>query len=89
MNSEQPPDATNIVELARGYLMRHPHFHGHASSITIDAEGDRIVLTGRLPSYYLKQVLQEALGKLAGVSQIENRVLVVSSDGLSDEFRDR
>ena len=42
-----------------------------------------LTLTGRLPSFYLKQVLQTLLRDLDGVTRIDNRVDVVSSTGLS------
>lgn len=43
----------------------------------------RLILSGRVPSFYLKQVLQELLRGIANVQQIENDVDVVCSNGLS------
>ena len=42
-----------------------------------------LVLRGRLPSFYLKQVLQTLLRDLEGVERIDNQVEVVSATGLS------
>ena len=42
-----------------------------------------LTLTGRVPSFYLKQVLQTLLRDLDDVARIDNRVDVVSSTGLS------
>jgi len=42
-----------------------------------------LTLEGRLPSFYLKQVLQTLLRDLDGITRIDNRVDVVSSTGLS------
>jgi hypothetical protein len=38
--------------------------------------GDTLVLSGCLPSHYLKQLLQEALKALPGVANIDNQVVV-------------
>lgn len=42
-----------------------------------------LVLTGRVPSFYLKQMLQTWLQDLPGVRRIENRTDVINSEGLS------
>jgi len=39
--------------------------------------GDTIVLSGCLPSHYLKQLLQEAIKVIAGVVDIDNQVDVL------------
>jgi hypothetical protein len=38
---------------------------------------------GRVPSFYLKQVLQTILMRVEGVGVVDNQVDVVSCDGLS------
>ncbi len=40
-------------------------------------------LRGRVPSFYLKQVLQERLRNIRWIDRIENEVAVISSTGLS------
>jgi len=42
--------------------------------------GDTIVLSGFLPSHYLKQLLQEALKAIPGVMTIDNQVHVTWPD---------
>ena len=42
-----------------------------------------LTLQGRLPTFHLKQVLQERLRDVNGVSRIDNQIDVVSSSGLS------
>lgn len=42
-----------------------------------------LTLRGRVPTFYLKQILQAVLVKLPQVARIDNRVEVVSSVGLS------
>ena len=42
-----------------------------------------LVIRGRVPTFYLKQLLQDALKQIEGVRRIDNRVDVVAFDGLS------
>jgi len=78
---------SKIQTLAYQYLDRHSHFRGyrqgHLQTLSIEVRQGTLILEGRLPSFYLKQVLQTALRKVPGVQEIKNRVVVVSSDGLS------
>jgi hypothetical protein len=48
------------------------------------AEG-RLILCGCVPSFYLKQVLQELMRDIDHVEQIVNHVDVINSSGLSSE----
>jgi hypothetical protein len=41
-------------------------------------DGGVLVLTGRLPSYYLKQMAQETVATLPGIVQVVNAIEVVS-----------
>jgi hypothetical protein len=43
-----------------------------------------LIIRGRVPSFYLKQVLQTALREVDGVRQVDNRVQVASPTGLTD-----
>jgi len=61
----------------------HPHFCGRTNTIRIECRHDTLIVTGRLPSFYLKQVLQEVLRQVDGVGKIANRVDVIRCDGLS------
>jgi hypothetical protein len=47
-----------------------------------------LTLRGRVPTFYLKQMLQTFLRDLAGVEQIDNQVDVVTAVGLSTEPRE-
>lgn len=69
--------STSLVSLIRERLERHPHFRGRASLFQIELLEGTIVLSGCLPSYYLKQLLQEAIRPLLGLVGIENRVLIM------------
>ena len=79
---DEPANGTmekEIVSQARVQLRRHDHFRCHSDSIGIEFQEGRLVLMGRLPSFYLKQVLQTVLRGLPGVQRIDNRVDVISS----------
>ena len=84
-NSEAGRDTMEeqVISEAREQLSKHDQFRYRADSIGIQFHDGRLVLIGRLPSFYLKQVLQTALRGLPGVKQIDNQVDVVSSNGLS------
>ena len=44
-------------------------------------EGGRLTLQGKVPSYYLKQLLQEAVRDIAGVHIVDNDVEVINPQG--------
>jgi len=46
-----------------------------------------LTIRGRVPTFYLKQLLQDALKRLDRVRRIENRVDVVAPDGISSICR--
>lgn len=68
---------TELVVLVRSGLEQHPHFRGRASLLVIELVDQTIVVSGCLPSYYLKQLLQEAIRGVPGVVEIDNHVLVM------------
>ncbi len=68
--------ANSVVSSIRERLDRHPHFRGRTHMIQIESKGDSVVVTGRVPTYYLKQLLQEAVKLVPDVGNIDNRVEV-------------
>ena len=70
-----------IVRRAVEILKRHPHFQGRAHLIEPSFEDQKLILVGCLPSFYLKQLAQEAMRVLVGV-EIENRIVVSSSNAV-------
>jgi hypothetical protein len=72
-----------LTDLARHKLEQHPHFHGHTNDLQIEQRGATLCLSGRLPSFYLKQLVQEALLSLPGVRHIDNEIDVVNPSGVS------
>jgi hypothetical protein len=74
---------TSLSDVARNYLDAHPHFRGRLNDVAIVHEGMTLVLRGRLPSFYLKQLVQEAVRHVPGVQRVRNMIDVVSADGIS------
>jgi osmotically-inducible protein OsmY len=81
--STVPRPCDGIDTHARRLVEHHPLFRGSAETIQIEQRAGKLVLTGRLPSFYLKQQLQEAVRSIDGVAGIENHVDVVSCNNLS------
>ena len=63
-----------VVSLIRERLDKHPHFRGRTHLIQVRANGGSLVLSGRVPTYYLKQLLQEVVKLLPDIREIDNRV---------------
>jgi len=78
-------DATSaqVEQRVARTLDTHPHFCGRMSMIRVECRQDTLILSGRLPSFYLKQLLQEAVRRVNGVGKIDNRVDVTSCNGVS------
>jgi hypothetical protein len=65
-----------VVGKARSVLEESPMFRGRSQWIQIDESDGTLVLEGRLPTYYLKQMLQTVLRDVDGVDEIDNRIAV-------------
>ena len=74
-------DSVNLSDMAREQLELHPHFRGRSSAFTIEQRGRTLRISGRLPSFYLKQLVQETLRHIPGVQGVLNEIVVVRSDG--------
>jgi hypothetical protein len=78
------PDCELPVEArARSVLEKDSRFRGRELHLDIHFEHGTLVLRGRLPTFYLKQLLQTLLKGVDDVRQIDNQVDILSSDGLS------
>ncbi len=62
-------------------LANHPHFRGRGKWIRCDCCEGAIRLSGRVPSYYLKQLAQEVVRKVPRVTLVENQIVVTSPYG--------
>jgi osmotically-inducible protein OsmY len=79
----QRAEIVNLCDLARKQLEHHPHFRGRSGGIEIEQRGKTLLVSGRLPSFYLKQLVQETLRHVPGVQSVSNDIQVVRSDGIS------
>ncbi|MCC7474978.1 MAG: BON domain-containing protein [Pirellulales bacterium] len=73
----------DLSQMARGHLAKHPHFRGRVDDVAIDHDGRTLFVTGKLPTFYLKQLVQESLRQVPGVCRIDNRIDVASPVGIS------
>jgi hypothetical protein len=75
------PDATgNAVGLIREYLVRHCPYRSMLSDVEIAATDDAVVLSGRVSSYYVRQVVLVFARKAVPDVRIEDRLQVMSAD---------
>jgi hypothetical protein len=63
-----------IANRARTLIANHAHFRGRADAFDFEIDGDVLIIRGCVPTFYLKQLLQDALKQLPGVYRIDNRV---------------
>ena len=66
-----------LAERAESQLRRNRHLA--RKNISCEFDGDVLILRGCLPSYYLKQLAQEAVAALPEGKRIVNQIAVVSS----------
>ena len=66
-----------IVNAALQCLVDSCHFQHRTQLLRLENRDGCLIIEGRLPSFYLKQVLQTLLRDVDGVVQIDNRVDVV------------
>ena len=64
-----------IAEMARATLRRSAYFE--LRDLACDFSGGTLTLTGRVPSYHLKQLAQVTVAGLPGVVEIDNHVEVM------------
>jgi hypothetical protein len=67
-----------VTNRARDLIAQHPHFRGRAHSFDFEWSGNVLVVRGCVPTFYLKQLLQDALKRVQGIERIDNRVDVFS-----------
>jgi hypothetical protein len=72
-----------LEDAARAALAEHLHFRGRLAHFMFEVRDEALVVRGAVPSFYLKQVVQTVLGRIAGGLRVRNEIVVVSSHGLS------
>lgn len=71
-----PRTANDLVAQVRVRLQADSHLHRQQSRLTLAQSGSTIVVSGRLQSFYLKQVLQEVIRRTPGVTYVVNQTEV-------------
>ena len=74
---------TKIEQLARKQLDGDCHFHHRVTGFQFEYREGVLTVRGRVPSFYLRQILERVLLRVKGVRSIDNQVDVISCDGLS------
>jgi hypothetical protein len=71
----QAEAAGEIAAAAKRRIVHEPHLA--AQRIWCEFDGARLVLRGQVPSYYCKQLAQEAVSDLEGVERVVNEIEVL------------
>lgn len=66
----------SLDERIRHALMRQQYLIGRKVRVSVTAE--EVVLTGRVDTYFQKQMAQETLRRIAGVNRIVNDLEVIT-----------
>jgi len=75
MKSESTTGTNETADVAQKRIRRQPHLA--FQRIWCEHAGGRLFLKGQVPSFYLKQLAQEAIAGMAGVVQVVNDIEVV------------
>jgi hypothetical protein len=68
---------------ARKVLNGHVHFRGRIDGFQFEHRDGVLTVRGRVPSFYLRKLLESILKRVDGVHVVDNQVDVVCCDGLS------
>ena len=85
-NTASPSVDDQIARQARRQIATS-HLGRWSDQLEIACQDGAVMLTGQLPSFYLKQILQTIIRKVPGVREIENHVLVTSTPAGTDRHR--
>ena len=86
-HDRQQIDGAQVEREARRIICSQPHLRGRAATIHVECQDGKLLLTGQLPSFYLKQVLQEALRSIEGVTEVHNGIDVTRTVGVQGQRR--
>ena len=69
-----PAPNEHLIHHLESALGANPHMRGQ--SLRIEHKAGRVVVRGRVRSYYQKQMAQESLLRIEGVDELDNEVEV-------------
>jgi osmotically-inducible protein OsmY len=75
MSSDNVPEATELAGLAKQRILHQPHLK--MQRIWCECDEGCLFLRGQVPSFYFKQLAQEAVVGMKGVCQVVNEIEVV------------
>jgi len=75
MNLESTVSTNETAEVAKQRICRQPRLT--FQRIWCEYDGGRLLLRGQVPSFYYKQLAQEAIAGMKGVVQVVNDIEVV------------
>lgn len=75
MQTATSPFSFSLAEQVQNAVVHHPHLKQRR--VQMQTNAGRVTIHGAVQSYYEKQMAQEALRNIAGVTEIENRLEVV------------
>ena len=83
MPSDRLPDSAEAERDLRRRLNRllDQQGYGPHRTLALSVERDVVVVQGRVPTYYLRQVAVDCLQRVAGVTQVIDRIEVVGDLG--------
>ena len=73
-DSDHLPEAKKIAEIAKHRILHQPHL---ITAIRCECDQGCLFLRGQVPSFYFKQLAQEAVVGMKGVRQVVNEIEVV------------
>jgi len=74
--SKSASESTNFENQLERIIHKHPHLQ--EKRFRLNAKEGRVTMHGRVNSWYQKQMAQEALRNIEGVTEIENMLTVES-----------
>lgn len=74
--SSEKPAAVCLSQRAQALLLSSPYHAVRRVSCALD--NGRLVLEGRLPSFFFKQMAQETVAELQDVGRVINRIEVIA-----------
>ena len=75
MLSDNLPDPKRTAETAKHRILHQPHLR--MQRLWCEFDSGRLFLRGQVPSFYFKQLAQEAVADMEGVRQVVNEIEVV------------
>jgi osmotically-inducible protein OsmY len=81
----EPSADDHLIRLAR-QTIDSSCLRRWSDRLHVDSSGGFVTLSGRLPTYYLKQVLQTIVARVPGVQELENHVVVAPVSSSREEW---